>query len=248
MYYYKAIIAYDGTDYCGWQLQKDELTVAGALQKSFYSTFGQPVTLVGVSRTDAGVHASGQVALIKTPLNLDVAKMRFAWNNKLPSSIHIRRLKAMDAHYNPFENIDYKVYHYLFFTYRPDPRRARHGLHVRKKVDIARLNQALQLFVGTHDFRSFCTGDEREDTVRTIQTIHVTPIGRYNGYRIHVQGVSFLRYMIRRLVGACLAYATSHDMPLSYLQEILDRKDPCHPLPNASPQGLTLHAIKYKNS
>jgi tRNA pseudouridine38-40 synthase len=243
---YKVIIAYDGTDYYGWQLQKELPTVAGTLQETFHSTFGHPITVLGVSRTDAGVHAHGQVGIFTTPRAIEPSKLLWAWNNKLPPSIKIRSLSPVALSYSPFVNISYKIYRYHFFVERPAPFVASWGLYVRSLVDKERLEEVLKLFIGTHDFRSFCTGDEREMTVRTINSIGLSYSKRYNAYRIEFRGRAFLRYMIRRIVGAALFYATHSDISLDYIRQILEQKDPHHRLPNAAPQGLTLQKIVYK--
>lgn len=242
---YKIIIAYDGTSYCGWQIQPHCPTIALLLQQRFNAVFKKNIKLLGASRTDAGVHALGQVACGTTDLNLDVISLQHAWNNVLPPDIVIRSITHVDS-FRPHQNIDYKLYYYHFFLERPLPFMQRYGWFFRRPVAIDTLQKALALFVGTHDFRSFCTGNEHENTVRTIDAITVTYIRRFNVYRIVFKGPAFLRYMIRRIVGACLEVASRDSLSLDCLTTALQKKDPQQTLPNAPSKGLLLYKIVYK--
>ena len=243
---YKLIIAYDGTDYHGWQVQPDEITVAGTLQNRFYNAFKIACQLIGASRTDAGVHALGQVAECRTEFDLDPEKLRLAWNNILPADIVIRSLEQAEESFKIFRQVDYKIYHYHFFLERPLPFFQRYGWYYWHPVNLDYLHNALQVFVGTHDFRSFCTGDEKENTVRTIRSITVEYVSAYNCYRIVVIGPSFLRYMIRRVVGASLEVASRIDLSMEVLHKALEQKDPRQLLPTAHAKGLLLYKIVYK--
>jgi len=245
---YKIIIAYDGTEYCGWQRQECVPSIAQCLEDRFAQVFGKKVALMGVSRTDGGVHAMGQVASFRLDLDIDTQKIMFAWNNVLPPDIVIRSIQEIGIDCNIHKNIESKTYYYHFFTKRPLPFVQRYGWFYRYPVDIEKLKNALKIFEGTHDFRSFCTGDERENTVRTIETIYLEYYARYNGYRIVVKGPKFLRYMIRRIVGAAIEVAARKNFDISYLQEVLDEKDPEQILPNAPAKGLLLYKIKYQET
>ncbi|HZW60616.1 MAG TPA: tRNA pseudouridine(38-40) synthase TruA, partial [Candidatus Babeliales bacterium] len=226
MRHYKLTVSYDGTQYYGWQKQPNRITVEQILHDSFVTVFRTDCVLSGASRTDAGVHALGQVVLLKTELELDAAKMKFAWNNSLPADIHISSLKAVDATFNPYRLVQQKTYWYHFFIDRPLPFCAGHGWYVRKPVSIEKLEQVLQIFVGTHDFRSFSTGNERENTVRTIDSIEVKRLKQKNTYRIVVKAPRFLRYMIRRIVGAAIAASCSDRFSVDHVREVLEKKNP----------------------
>jgi tRNA pseudouridine38-40 synthase len=242
---YKAIIAYDGTNYHGWQVQKDLPAVAQELQDSFVRVFGVPISLVGVSRTDAGVHALGQVSSFKTDLSIDPQALKWAWNNKLPADIHIRSIERVADDFNIFNNVEQKTYIYHIFLKRPSPFIAKYGWFFRKPISLQKLRAVSALFLGTHDFRSFCTGDDRgDDTIRTIDAITIREFNNGN-LRIIIKGPSFLRYMIRRLVGALMACASRDDISLDMVREILERKNPCHILPNAPAHGLVLWRVAY---
>ena len=113
--------------------------------------------------------------------------------------------------------------------------------------DFEKLKQALQLFVGTHDFRSFCTGYDWSDTVRTINSIDLEYLPEYDMYRIVIKGPRFLRYMIRRVVGACMQVAASPHLDIKILVEVMKQKNPEQTLLNAPAKGLMLYKIRYQN-
>ncbi len=245
---YKLVIAYDGSSYCGWQSQVNKLSVSQVLNDSFKSTFGKFVRIVGASRTDAGVHALGQVVRIETDMVILAEKLRFAWNNALPFDIVIRSIKEIDKSFNPFFGVESKIYHYHFFINRPLPFLQRYGYYHPYPINIDLLYDALQFFVGTHDFRSFRSSEDmRSNTIRTIDSIDLEHIKRYNVYRIVIKGQKFLRHMIRRIVGASFAVATRTNVSLAYLKLVMEARDPSHVLPNAPAQGLLLYKIIYKN-
>lgn len=247
MHTYKIIIAYDGTNYAGWQIQPDKMSVAQQLQDTFLEVFHKPLILYGVSRTDAGVHAWGQVATFKTDLHLHANAMMQAWQACLPADIMIRDLVPVDTSYNPHAAILHKEYRYHFFQTQPSPFVQRYGWHVRTSVDIQKLQECFQILVGTHDFRSFCTGDEHENTIRTIHTISVFWSPEYQAYAISVQGPKFLRYMIRRIVGAAIFVASKPHRSPDLLKQALAEKNPKQTLPKAPAKGLMLYEVVYTN-
>jgi tRNA pseudouridine38-40 synthase len=243
--HYKCIIAYDGTDYAGWQIQPDRVGIAQVLQKAFHEAFAHTITLKGASRTDAGVHALGQVAFFATDLNISAETMQKAWNGRLPAEIIIRSISLATAEQYFHRKRSQKTYWYHFFNQRPLPFVARYGYYHRFSVDIEKLKKALRIFVGTHDFRSFYTGYEKKNTVRHIDSISLFHFKRLNVYRIEVKGSGFLRFMIRRIVGACLQVASDPSKSISLLEKVLAEKNPQQTLFNAPAHGLLLYKITY---
>lgn len=245
---FKLIVAYDGTNYSGWQTQEHKPSIAGALNHAFKKVFKRDTKVLGASRTDAGVHALGQVVRVKTDLAISAQKLQWAWNNALPADITIRSLELVDDFFNPFCNVAQKIYHYHFFTERPLPFIQRYGYFYPYKLDKDLLKKALAIFVGTHNFASFRSiEDPRENTIRAIDAITLEYLPRYKMYRITVKGQKFLRHMIRRIVGASLHVATKDDSALLVLQKVMDACNPAHTFPNAPAQGLMLRKIKYNN-
>lgn len=242
---YQLIIAYDGAPYCGWQVQADRISVAQALQETFLKVFGHEIVVLGASRTDAGVHAYGQVALIRTPLSLDPERLRWAWNNALPSSIHIRTLRLVSDSFHPFHNVSYKTYHYEWVAQRPLPLQAPYVWHIFSQVDNEKLERALSVFVGTHDFRAFSTDEDiKRNTVCTIFAIRLERITD-DRFRIVVVGNRFLRHMVRRIVGAAIKVASVSHLDELCIAEALAQKKIGGMLPTAPAQGLMLYEIVY---
>lgn len=239
-------IAYDGTRFCGWQQQPNQRSVLGVMESAFAHAFKTDALMLGASRTDAGVHALGQVMRCITPLTITPEKLMWVWNNSLPSDIHIRSVAYAKPTFHPWYNVAHKTYYYHIFTQRPLPFLAPYGWYVYQQLDVAKLNQALQLFVGTHDFRSFCSDDAHKNTIRTIDAISLTYIKRFNVYRVTVTGEKFLRHMIRRIVGAAVAVATRSSLSVHSIKEILAAHNPRQELPNAPGNGLLLRSITYK--
>lgn len=246
---YKIIVAYDGTDYHGWQLQRGPTSVAKVLQDVFFQVFKRKISFRVASRTDAGVHAHGQVATFATALNIESQTMMRAWNNLLPQSIVIRSIEEVPVGYNPHHSVVGKTYWYHIFTERSLPFFARYGWYYRYPFNSEKLLRCLQVFLGTHDFRSFSTGDDRgDDTIRTINAVSLTFVPEMKAYRIAITGPKFLHYMVRRMVGAAL-HVARNDITLKedFIKKILDAKNPEHILPNAPAQGLMLYDIEYLN-
>lgn len=251
MYYYKLLIAYDGYDYHGWQWQPTKKAVANKLEHAFKKAFHQePLSLVGASRTDAGVHAWGQVARLKTAFYLEPETLKRAWQGALPSTILLRNVQAMPGDFDLHEGVEHKIYDYYFSRVAILPFMGRYCVGYYGQFDLEVLQKNLNIFLGTHNFRSFCTGDDKDDTVSTIESISVMYLSRFNIYRIRIKGPGFLRYMIRRIVGACLQTMTMQlekklDNGQEYLNTILEEKNPKQKLKTAPAHGLMLRSIIY---
>jgi tRNA pseudouridine38-40 synthase len=241
---YKIIVAYDGTGYAGWIQQPDEPSIVQTLHDSFEHVFGKKIRLLGSSKTDAGVHAMGQVAVFKTDLTIPADKMKWAWNNALPESISIRSLELNNDFY-PHAHVKRKTYHYDLFIDRPLPSYARYGHQPFGAVDWDMFQKALQLFEGTHNFAAFYTGNDREDTERTIDEIRLEYLKERRMYRVIVRGKSFLRHMVRRIIGASLAVAQRESVSLDDIQKALHTGQTNCQLPTAPAKGLMLYNIEY---
>lgn len=246
MRYFKTTLAYDGTNYHGWQAQPGKATIQGTLARAFRAAFGVAWASRAASRTDAGVHATQQTISWCAPLGaLAGAKIATIWNHQLPLDITINSVTEVRSGYNIHTNVREKTYYYDIFMQRPALLYSRFGWYYGYQIDWEKAQMALQLLAGTHDFRSFCTGDERADTVRTLAVPVVQYIAERQAYRLIWRGHSFLKYMVRRLTGAVLKVASCPKLPVAHLQYILDRCDPHHTLPTAPAQGLTLQQISY---
>lgn len=252
---YKLIVAYDGTDFEGWQAQtRTSNTIVGVLQATFKKVFAQQISIFGASRTDAGVHAAGQVARFYLDINLSTDIMLREWNIHLPTSIIIRSIEKVEP-FNPCINVEQKIYYYHIFFKRPLPFLARYGwvcnfIHL---VDLQKFEAGLKLFEGTHDFRSFCKVDKEKQekiadgfTIKTVDKIRVEQISKLGLLRVVIYGKAFLHYQIRRMIGYALDVARRKNLSISYLQKLLDNPTAEQILLKAPSSGLLLRKIIYK--
>jgi tRNA pseudouridine38-40 synthase len=250
MNYYKIFVAYDGTDFHGWQIQPEKRSIASQLKKSFQVAFKCNVDILGASRTDAGVHALGQIARCQTELNLDQNTIFNAWNNSLPNSISIRSLeKTSYEQFHPLQNVSQKTYLYHIFLERPLPLVSRYGWYWKfiNQVDTQKFQTALKLFLGTHDFRSFVKLEKEKSTVRTIDVIRIRKIESINALQVIIKGKSFLRFQIRRMIGAAIDIAQQPETPVEYITDMLQNPCPQQALAKAEASGLCLHSIRYNS-
>jgi len=248
-YRVRMVVAYDGTDFLGWQTQPRGKTIARTLEETFSAVFKQRISLLGASRTDAGVHALGQVVLGRTDFCIDPERMRFAWNSSLPRDIIIRSLEFVDERFHPFHDVEAKTYYYHFFLRPPLPHVARYGWHFyyMNAVRFDLLERCLKLYEGTHDFSSFCTleTDNPQEAVRTIFSVRLSKINKWGMGRIAVVGKSFVRFQIRRMVGAAFDVARRPGWTEQTIVQMLAKPDPQQELFRAEASGLCLRKIVY---
>jgi tRNA pseudouridine38-40 synthase len=244
---YKLVIAYDGTDYHGWQRQKEHCSIDSVIRETFLRVFLQEsIRLVGASRTDAGVHARGQVIRLRTILPVCPHKMLFVLNRALPQDIKIMSCVKVDNRFHPQHTVVLKTYSYTFSLQKLSPMDARYSWQYPFTLCFDRLEEALALFVGTHDFRYFCKEVTDKDTMRTIESIVLTRAACGQKHTVTIKGKSFLRFMIRRIMGASLALASSKDLDIMDLQKLLSGERECVKLLITAPaQGLCLESIEY---
>ena len=245
----KAVIAYDGTDFFGWQKQPEAISISSTLEQAFHKVFGHQINLIGASRTDSGVHALEQVAMFKSEIDLDLNIIKSAWNNMLPKSILIRDLQEVPDDFHACFNVAQKTYYYHIFLKRPLPFVARYGWLYKfmDQVDLVKFENALNLYTGEHDFGSFCKVDEEEkNTVRTIDNIKLERFDRFGILRVSIKGPGFLRFQIRRMVGYALDVARRNNLSVNYLKTLLDNPDPKQTLLKADACGLCLRKVVYK--
>lgn len=245
---YKIVIAYDGTDFHGWQVQPRDRTVVSVLKESFESCFSHGINIIGASRTDSGVHALGQVAVVSTTLDIDPSNMCEAWNRSLPRSIVVRSVDRVSSDFHIFADVISKTYYYHLFLKRPIPFISRYGWFWRFmwQVDLSKFYKALDSFVGEHDFRSFCKNEEGVKTVRTVDSIEISEISRFSAIRVQVKGKGFLRYQIRRMIGSALDVSRRSDLPIDFITDQLKNPKDQQAFTKAEACGLCLRKIIYK--
>ena len=204
----KLIVAYDGTNYCGWQIQINGITVEEVLNKTISELVGEPIAVIGASRTDSGVHAMGNVAVFDTESRIPAEKMSFALNQRLPEDIRVQESCEVPLDWHPRYCDTRKTYEYRILNRRfaiPTERLYSHFFYY--PLDVEKMQQAADYLVGEHDFKSFCsTRTQVENTVRTIYFLRVIKEG--DMIRIQINGNGFLYNMVRIIVGTLLKVGT----------------------------------------
>jgi tRNA pseudouridine38-40 synthase len=241
-------IAYDGTDYHGWQVQPGVKTVQETLCQAATSLIGHKVHVHGASRTDAGVHALGQVGLIETVTPIPTENFPKALNDRLPHDIAVLDASEPPWNFDLIGDVQRKLYRYTLYAGAIRPvLDVRYCWHLPVSVDTAAMHAAAQLLVGTHDFRSFASAaDRRESTVRTIFRCDVVrePGDRQDWIHVEVEGDGFLYNMVRNIVGTLVDIGHGRWEP-AMMAAILEAKDRTAAGQLAPPSGLCLVWIKY---
>jgi tRNA pseudouridine38-40 synthase len=247
----KLTIAYDGSDFHGWQLQPGLPTIQGSLHDAIRQITQEPITIHGASRTDAGVHALGQVAHFKTHSTLDAQEIQRGLNALLPPTIRIVAAQEVGQDFHARWLAQGKTYRY--HIYRGEvlpPFDHRRAFHYPWPLDEAAMSTAARAFAGQHDFTSFAasTGSEEDDKDRDMQrTIHSSEIMRdpqSDEIAYVVRGRSFLRYMVRKIVGTLIEVGRGRLAP-SDIPEIFAARDRSRSGPTAPPEGLYLVSLEY---
>ena len=240
----KLTIAYDGSDYHGWQIQPGLKTVQGVLTKAIRDLLGSKVRLCGASRTDAGVSALGQAALMQIDSPIPTENLAVAITDKLPDDIAVIEAVEVPRGFDIIGAAKSKLYRYTIFTGKVRPvLQIKHCWHVPAKLDTAAMTKAAKMLRGKKDFKSFASAkDNRDNTVRTIFRCDVT--GENDWIYVDVEGDSFLYNMVRNIVGTLVEVGIGRWMP-EKIKEILEAKDRTAAGPIAPAGGLCLIRVKY---
>lgn len=242
----KLIIEYDGTNYCGWQVQDNGPTIQGSLEKALLAVTGEKITVHGSGRTDAGVHARGQVANFTTSSSIPGEKFAYALNNKLPADIVIKHSCEMPPDFHARFSAKGKKYSYLVYNSKfPSALLRNYAYHVNycERLDISRIEKAAKAFVGTHDFYGFmAAGSKVKDTVRTIYEIDLEE--EKGLLRFNFKGNGFLYNMVRIITGT-LIYAGIGKIDPDEMEDIIASKDRVRAGITAPPNGLYLEEVYY---
>ena len=239
----KLVIHYDGTNYHGWASQPETATVQGTIEEVIEKLTGQPVKVYGSSRTDAGVHALGQVANFRINSPVPTENFSNALNNLLPQDITISDVYEMPDDFDAISGTVEKRYDYLINTIPIRPVLARNQWHRPGMLDIGKMHQAAQQLVGKKDFKSFASAaDQRESSIRTITLCQVEQEG--DVIKISVAADGFLYNMVRNIVGTLVEVGRGRWEP-EMIDTILEAKDRNAAGPIAPASGLCLMEIFY---
>lgn len=240
----KLIVAYDGTNYNGWQTQPNGITIEGILNQELTELLGEPVSVIGASRTDSGVHSLGNVAVFDTNTRIPAEKISYALNQRLPEDIVVQDSCEVPPDFHPRRCESRKTYEYKILNRTfPMPLRRYDTYFFYRKIDIGKMRQAAKYFVGEHDFKSFCSvHSQAETTVRTVYGLDVTK--EQDIITIRVTGSGFLYNMVRILAGTLLQAGIGERRP-EEMPEILAARDRMAAGPTAPACGLTMIGIEY---
>lgn len=242
--YYKAIVSYQGTYFYGWQSQKKQSTIQDSIEKTLYKLFNFKQRIIGASRTDAGVHAYGQCFTFHAPNAIPIKKLLELINNCLPDTIQIINIEIINNNFHPRFDAKKKIYQYLISKKKLSPAINFFILHYHKEFDINILREATNIFIGKNDFQAFSSAEKDQNTIRIIYDIKIEYIK--NIYIITIIGNSFLRYMIRKLLGAALHAATGK-ITINQLQSFLEKKNKKNNIVMLPAKGLLLKNIIYND-
>lgn len=240
----KMIVAYDGTNYSGWQFQNNAITIEQKLNEALTELLGEEIAVVGASRTDAGVHSLGNVCVFDTNTRIPAEKISHALNARLPEDIVVQDSCEVDMDFHPRFTNSRKTYEYrvLNRTFRmPTLRRDTYFYHY--PLDVEKMKKAASYLVGEHDFKSLCSvNTQAETTVRTIYSCSVEKEGDI--IKIRVQGNGFLYNMVRIIAGTLIEVGAGKREP-EEIPVILEKRDRCAAGPTAPACGLTMIGIEY---
>lgn len=242
----KLVVAYDGTNYHGWQYQPNAVTVEGELNKALSEMLGTEIKVIGASRTDAGVHALGNVAVFDTDSRIPGEKFSYALNTRLPEDIKVVSSCEVTEDFHPRYDCHNKTYEYRITRSEfMMPTKRLYSTHVYYKLNVEKMQEAAVHFVGEHDFASFCsTGSTVEDTVRTIYALEV--LEEKEDLIIRVTGNGFLYNMVRIIAGTLLNVGCGK-MSVEECRAAIDGVSRELAGPTAPAKGLCLMQINYKN-
>lgn len=244
---YKAIIAYDGTNFNGFQKQPNGRTVQEEVEKTLQKMAnGKEITVFGSGRTDAGVHAIGQVIHFDYPEERPLERMRFALDTQSPEDIAVRQVEIVSEDFHARYLVKEKTYQFRVDIGKPrSPFRRHYASYFPYPLDLEKIQRALPDLLGTHDFTSFCaSGSSIEDKVRTIYEAKMEVNETKDELLFTFRGNGFLYKMIRILVGTLLKIGNGR-LPEDSIPDIIAKKDRNAAGPTAHPEGLQLMPIGY---
>lgn len=240
----KLVVAYEGTNYCGWQIQPNGITIEQVLNETLSSLLGEEITVTGASRTDAGVHSLGNVAVFETHTKMPAEKISFALNQRLPEDIVVQESCQVPEDFHPRFSKSRKTYEYRILNCRfrqPLERRTSYFYHY--PLDVSAMQKAAAYLVGEHDFTSFASVHAQTNTyVRTIYALDVVREG--DMIRIRVQGNGFLYNMVRIIAGTLIQVGAGIKKPED-MESILAGRDRELAGPTAPAHGLTMIGLEY---
>jgi len=242
---FKLIIEYDGTEYQGWQRQKNGCTIQAIIENAINVMTGKKVSLTGSGRTDAGVHALAQTANFHCNTELGPEMFQKGLNSLVPNDIVIKECCLVDDKFHARYDAKSKTYRYKILNQRLNSAISRRYVwHIRKMLDLEAMRSAIRYILGTHDFKAFeGSGSPRSNTIRTV--INATLVeADQNNLSFQIEANGFLRYMVRNIVGTLVEVGLGKITPDDFKTILLSR-DRNRAGATAPPHGLFLVNVKY---
>jgi tRNA pseudouridine38-40 synthase len=248
---FKLTIQYDGTDFHGWQMQGEQRTVQGELTRALSLIDGNPVVVHGSGRTDAGVHAEGQVANVQLQKQITVAKLRAAINGNVGKDVRVLEVQTVDDEFHARYSALEKTYIYRLVNGPVmSPFWLRYAHHDARAFDVERMSRCAELFMGTHDWTAFSSAQSDSETrKRTITRLTVTSSWDDRGccslIEMSVSADGFLRYMVRSIAGTLMAVGRG-EMGKETVARLIDEGDRSLAAATAPACGLSLVSVRYE--
>ena len=245
----KLTVAYDGTNYCGWQVQPNGITIEEVLNKAICTLTGEEIAVIGASRTDSGVHAMGNIAVFDTGSRIPAERFSYALNQRLPEDIVVTKSEEVSLDWHPRYQNSLKTYEYhILNTKIPVPTKRLYNCFVSFDLDVNRMRQGAQYLLGEHDFAAFCCiRTNAKTTVRTVTDLQIqqNPL-KPEEITIRITGNGFLYNMVRIIAGVLIRVGRGFYEPEKVL-ELLEGRERKKEAVTAPPQGLCLMEIVYEN-
>jgi len=252
MYCYFMVISYDGSGYSGWQRQSvgnyiKQNSIQAVLEKGLKTVLGERILIDGAGRTDAGVHAFGQTASFKTDNSIPPDKFRFALNRVLPSDIYVKSLVPVPDDFHARYSAIGKTYEYRLYTDKDrNPFLSKQMSFVLGELDEDKIRQAMQYFMGKHDFKTYmASGSKVKNTVREITSFDLMKSD--NQWCFLISGDGFLYHMVRIIIGTLINVGKGNICPDS-IPDIIKSGDRSRAKDTASPEGLYLLSVQYPDN
>ncbi|MFN3704873.1 MAG: tRNA pseudouridine(38-40) synthase TruA [Thermoflexales bacterium] len=244
---YRAVVAYDGTDFAGFQKQANARTVQAELERAVHQIVGRPTQVVGAGRTDAGVHATGQVVAFWAEWKHGEAVLLRALNAVLPSDIAVRCIAPCSERFHPRYDALSRTYEYVAYVDSVrQPTRQRYALQLHQQPDVERMNAAARAIIGEHDFAAFGSSpSEREGATTVRRVLRAQWHAEGDTLRFVIEANAFLYQMVRRIVHALLLVGDGRWSP-EMLEQVLKSREPQQLQGIAPAKGLCLVKVTYQ--
>ncbi len=240
----RAVVAYDGTDYQGFQRQKNGPSVQEVLERALEQVTGQPVTVLAAGRTDTGVHAEGQVIAFDAKWKHPLTALLRALNAALPPDVAVRELAPAPPDFHPRYDAVSRYYRYTIYNHPiRSPLARRTSFHVARLLDVAAMQSAADLLIGEHDFAAFGTPPKGENTVRRV--FRAVWRSELPWLYFDIEADAFLYRMVRNLVGTMIRVGLGR-ISVEEFRQILESRDRRRAGPAVPPHGLCLMAVRYR--